>query len=116
MQRLGRPSKNKWNKENEIKRNYGELTSSQMRNLFALVTRLYNRVTIGGEITPADIGSIKGADGVRCGTEGGCAELFAGVGAFKGPPTSFGTDKGRFLRYARYMEAFVAYHATITTR
>lgn len=84
MQRLGRPSKNKWNKENEIKRNYGELTSSQMRNLFALVTRLYNRVTIGGEITPADIGSIK----VRwCTMRDGRQDVraFAGVGAFNGP-------------------------------
>ena len=76
MQRLGRPSKNKWNKENEIKRNYGELTSSQMRNLFALVTRS---------------GLLRGLDFI-------------------------GTDKGRFLRYARYMEALVAYHYYYTDK
>ena len=115
MQRLGRPSKNKWNKENEIKRNYGELTSSQMRNLFALVTRLYNRVTIGGEITPADIGSIKVRMVYDAGRKADVQSFLQESGLLRGLDF-IGTDKGRFLRYARYMEALVAYHYYYTDK
>ena len=115
MQRLGRPSKNKWNRENEIKRNYGELTISQMRNLFALVTRLYNRVTIGGEITPADIGSIKVRMVYDAGRKADVQSFLQESGLLRGLDF-IGTDKGRFLRYARYMEALVAYHYYYTDK
>ena len=98
------------NYRNKNKRNYHDLTSSQMRNLFALVTRVYNtKVLASKPITPADIGSIK----VRMVYEAGrkadverflsSSELLTGL-------DYIGMDKDRFLRYERYMEALVAYH------
>ena len=72
------------------------MTSSQMRNLFALVTRLYNRVTIGGEITPADIGSIKVRMVYDAGRKADVQSFLQESGLLRGLDF-IGTDKGRFL-------------------
>lgn len=100
----------KRNKKVEVgKVDYGDLTSSQVRNLFALVTRVYNKILAGGIVTPADIGSIKVRMVYEAGRKQDVKNFLAGSELLKGLDYIH-SNKDQFLRYARYMEALVAYH------
>lgn len=96
---------------------YYKLTSSQMRNLYALITRVYNKMRAGQDITVSDLSNAKVRMVYDAGKNPDVAkfllktELLTGLNWLTEHLDAEGKiDKELFTRYANYMEALVAYH------
>lgn len=89
------------------------LTTSKIRNILSMVNQLYNRIVLLRGDLPDDIVHDIQYMKVRLVYEAGrepAVREFCKVCKLIDAIDFIGTDRQRFLRYARYMEALVAYH------
>ncbi|WP_050698051.1 type III-A CRISPR-associated protein Csm2 [Anaeromassilibacillus senegalensis] len=96
---------------------YHKLTTSQMRNLYALITRVYNKMRAGQNIAVSDLTNVKVRMVYDAGRNSDVAkfllktELLTGLNWLTENLDAEGKiNKELFTRYANYMEALVAYH------
>lgn len=98
--------------------NFGDLTTSKLRNILSMANEIYNEVlTLLDSKLPAQINNKLKQLKVRLVYESGrdtsqkrCVKNFIQkTGLIEGVDAIAG-EKDRFLRYANYLEALVAYH------
>lgn len=108
IKRLGRPDR-----RFPDRLNFGNLTTSKIRNILSLVNRLYNRVLLENGDLPAglvdDIRYMKIRLVYESGREPAVKRFCESTGIIDAVDC-IGSSRKRFLRYAKYMEALVAYH------
>lgn len=105
---LGKPDK-----KQPDKRYFRKLTNSKIRNILALVNQLYNKIVMQNEDLPETIVSEIRYLKLRLIYEAGReedVENFCKVTGVIDALDFIGNSKARYIRYARYMEALVAYH------
>ena len=112
VKKLGDPSRYRPGKIH-----FGNLTTSKIRNLLSLVNRIYNKIFLLGDPLPESaVGEIRYLK-VRLVYESGREPKVRDYCEKSGLIDAIdfiGTSKKRFLRYAKYMEALVAYHRFYT--
>lgn len=91
-------------------------TTTQVRNQYALITRVYNKMRAGQDIMASDLNSAKVRMIYDAGREKNMADFLSETGLISGINwLTKHVDDGKvnkelFTRYANYMEALVAYH------
>lgn len=96
-------------------RDYSNFTTSKIRNILAMVSEIYNDVlTEPGETLDADIQSRVEYMKVRlvyeCGREPKVIKPFVQEAGLLNIISGIGSSRKKFIEFARYMEALVAYH------
>lgn len=95
------------------KRNYRNLTTTKIRNILTLVNQLYNRIVLlSGDLPESivsDIRYLKIRLVYESGREPDVMRFCKDTGIIDAIDF-IGNSKPYFLRYAKYMEALVAYH------
>ncbi|WP_449240483.1 type III-A CRISPR-associated protein Csm2 [Desulfoscipio gibsoniae] len=96
-------------------RDYQQFTTSKIRNILAKVSELYNEVTIAQQdILSSEIQSkieyLKVRLVYECGRELYVIKPFVEKAGLLDLLNAIGDDRQRFIDFAHYMEALVAYH------
>jgi len=96
------------------KRGFGKLTTSKIRNILTLVNEIYNEVVLLKKSELPDdiidrIRHIKVRLAYEAGREKVVKEFVEKTALIEGLDEIKG-DKAKFIRYAKYLEALVAYH------
>lgn len=96
-------------------RNYQQFTTSKIRNILAKVSELYNKVTIAQQDTlspeiQSKIEYLKVRLVYECGREPYVIKPFVEKAGLLDLLNAIGDDRQRFIDFAHYMEALVAYH------
>lgn len=96
-------------------RNYNNFTTSKIRNILAQVSEIYNDVVIekGDALGPEFVSRIEYLK-VRlvyeCGREPYVIKPFVNKAGLLDLLNNIGDSRENFIKFARYMEALVAYH------
>lgn len=101
--------------KSEMGRDYNNFTTSKIRNILAMVSEIYNDVVIEKEekLTSelqSRIEYLKVRLAYECGREPYVIKPFTVKAGLLELLDSIGDSRQRFLDFARYMEALVAYH------
>lgn len=96
-------------------RDYNNFTTSKIRNILGMVSEIYNDVLNEmNETLSADIQSrieyLKVRLVYECGREPGVVKPFVQEAGLLAIISGIGTSRKKFIEFARYMEALVAYH------
>jgi CRISPR type III-A-associated protein Csm2 len=94
--------------------NFGNLTTSKIRNILTMVNEIYNDVVLSKDktLSPEIINRIRYMK-VRLVYEAGresAVKIFAEKSNIITAIDHIGSSKVNFMRYARYLEALTAYH------
>ncbi len=100
-------------RRNPAKLNFGKMSTSKIRNILAMINEIYNEVIFSNGDFSAQTAERIRYTKIRLVYESGResdVKRFSDITGIIDALDFIGNSRKRFIRYARYMEALVAYH------